>query len=341
MMSGDRIPVSLPQRIMALKPDTRVVSLGGPTETTVWNILYPIERVDPAWSSIPYGLPNANNRAYVLDTQMRACPDHVPGDLYAAGVGLALGYWADPRRTETSFFHHEPLGERLYRTGDVARHRPDGVIEILGRSDFQIKLNGYRIEAGEIETLLDAHPLVERSAVILGQGANGAGLIACLAGAGPGGAKPEGTTGDPDGALRRFLADQLPDYMIPRQFLWFDRLPLTGNGKVDRKRLLDIAMEGSRAEERAREAPSDRPTTDMERRLLTLWSEILKTPVTEPTSGFFQLGGTSLSAIRLLARIRKDIGVSIPLTDLPGLETPRAMAAHLERTVSRGEGEPS
>lgn len=341
MMSGDRIPVSLPPRIRALKPDARIVSLGGPTETTVWNILHPIERIEPDWTSIPYGRPNANNRAHILDHQMRACPDHVPGDLYAAGAGLAVGYWGDPQRTAERFFLHEPLGERLYRTGDVACYRPDGEIEILGRSDFQIKLNGYRIETGEIETLLDTHPAVMRSAVVLGRGADGLHLVACLAG----GTGPDDALEDErNQELRRLLADQLPDYMVPRRFVWFDRLPLTGNGKVDRMRLQGVVGEappaaGGRVAGTEAAKETDGSPTALEQQLLALWSELLKTAITEPTCSFFQMGGTSLSAIRLLARIRKEFGVSIPLTDLPRLDNPRVMAAHLERAAPSAGGQ--
>ncbi|HEV7368386.1 amino acid adenylation domain-containing protein [Arenibaculum sp.] len=322
MMSGDRIPVTLPGRIAALKPDTRIVSLGGPTETTVWNILHPIDRVDPAWTSIPYGRPNANNRYYVLDRQDRECPDHVPGELCAAGIGLARGYWGDPERTAERFFHHPCLGERLYRTGDLGRYLPDGTIEILGRADFQIKLNGFRIEPGEIEAVLDGHPAVDRSAVVA---AGGAQLVAFLVRANG----AEDGAADLERELAGLLSARLPDYMVPRRFHWIKRLPLTGNGKVDRKSLQEAAAE--RAPAAAEAAPEARPETELERRLVALWSEILKTDGIEPTSEFYRLGGTSLSAVRLLARIRKDFGVSVPLTELPRLESPRGMAAHLER----------
>ena len=326
MMSGDRIPVSLPGRLMSLKADLRVVALGGPTETTVWNILYPIDRVDPAWVNIPYGKPNANNRYYVLDAFLRECPDHVPGELHAAGAGLAQGYWSDPELTSTSFVRHAQLDERLYRTGDVGRYLSDGNIEILGRADFQIKLNGYRIEPGEIETLLNRDPAIAESAVVRRTTEQGPHLVAFVVRAGSGSLNAE-----LEGQLRRQLAAALPDYMVPRRFVWLAQLPLTANGKVDRRRLQDEVEEVA---PQAETPPVDACETELERRLMTIWSDILKTSTIKPASEFYRLGGTSLLAVRLLARVRKEFNVSVPLADLPQLESPRAMATHIERQVA-------
>lgn len=331
MMSGDRIPMPLPGRITALKPDARVVGLGGPTETTVWNIAHPIDRVDPDRAGIPYGKPTANNRYYILDSLDRECPDHVPGELCAAGAGLARGYWGDPGYTAERFFHHPDLGERLYRTGDLGRCLPDGTIEILGRTDFQIKLNGYRVEPGEIEAVLDSHPAVGRSAVVGVAGADGAQLVAFLVRADEEAPEPE-----LERDLAGLLPARLPDYMVPRRFRWLDSLPLTANGKLDRKRLREVAAEEPPAKGHGKageEAPETQMGSELEGRLVALWSEILKTDAVEPTSEFYRLGGTSLSAVRLLARLRKDFGISVPLTDLPRLESPRRMAVHLERSL--------
>ena len=164
-LSGDWIPVTLPDRIRALVPGARVISMGGPTETSIWSIFYPIGAVEPEWPSIPYGKPLANRRMHVLNEALEPCPVWVPGQLCTSGAGLARGYWRDPERTAESFFAHPRTGERLYRTGDVARYLPDGNLEILGRSDFQVKIQGFRVELGEIEAALEAHPGV-RSAVV-------------------------------------------------------------------------------------------------------------------------------------------------------------------------------
>lgn len=164
-LGGDWIPLPLLPRVRALARNVQLVSVGGPTETTLWNIWYPVPSPDPAWQSVPYGKPIANTRYYVLNEHAQDCPLWVPGELCCAGVGLTRGYWRDEARTSASFLVHPRTGERLYRTGDLGRYLPDGTLEFLGRKDFQVKINGMRIELGEIETLLSQHPLVRSAAV--------------------------------------------------------------------------------------------------------------------------------------------------------------------------------
>jgi amino acid adenylation domain-containing protein len=171
LLSGDWIPVTLPDRLRALAPAARMVSLGGATEASIWSVLYPIDRVDPSWTSIPYGRAMLNQRLYVLDSQLQPRPPWVPGDLYIGGIGLAHGYWRDDERTRASFVDHPRTGERLYRTGDLGRWLPDGDVEFLGREDTQVKIQGHRIELGEIEAALEALPEV-RSAVAAAIGPN-------------------------------------------------------------------------------------------------------------------------------------------------------------------------
>ncbi len=161
LLSGDWIPLSLPDRFRRLAPSARVVSLGGATEASIWSILHPVGEVDPEWPSVPYGKPMVNQRFHVLDERLEPCPTWVPGHLYIAGVGLARGYWRDEERTRASFFEHPRTGERLYRTGDLGRYLPSGDIEFLGREDQQVKIRGHRIELGEIEAAVDQHPAVE------------------------------------------------------------------------------------------------------------------------------------------------------------------------------------
>lgn len=208
VLSGDWIPVTLPDRLRALAPGVQILGAGGPTETTVWDICYPIGSVDPSWKSIPYGRPMTNARYHVLDDAFAPCPEWVPGHLYIAGAGLARGYFHDEERTAASFVRHPETGERLYRSGDLGRRLPGGLIEILGRADFQVKIQGQRIELGEIEAALKQHPAV-RSAVAMavGEERNKKRLVAYVVldappGAGEGApaegpAKPEGGIDDP------------------------------------------------------------------------------------------------------------------------------------------------
>jgi amino acid adenylation domain-containing protein len=165
LLSGDWLPLSLPDQIQALCQNVQVVSLGGATEASIWSIFYPIEAVNQASKSIPYGKPLTNQRFYVFNQLLEPCPIWVPGQLYIAGTGLAQGYWRDRNQTSASFITHPQTKERLYKTGDLGRFLPDGNIEFLGREDFQVKVNGYRIELGEIETVLQQHPGVREVVV--------------------------------------------------------------------------------------------------------------------------------------------------------------------------------
>lgn len=165
MLSGDWIPVSLPEKVKALWPDLQLVSQGGATEASIWSIFYPINKIDPLWKSVPYGKPLKNQSYLVLNEAMEPCPVWVPGHLYIGGVGLAKGYWKDEVKTRASFITHPDTKERLYKTGDMGCYWPDGNIEFLGREDFQVKVNGYRIELGEIEAAIMQHPDVKESVV--------------------------------------------------------------------------------------------------------------------------------------------------------------------------------
>jgi amino acid adenylation domain-containing protein len=237
LLGGDWIPVTMPDRLRQVAPAAQFISLGGATEASMDSTIFPVERVDPAWTSIPYGRPMANQRVYVLDQHRNPVPVGLPGELYLAGTGLARGYLNRPALTAERFVTHTFPGdrtERLYRTGDMARYRPDGVLELLGRRDFQVKIHGLRIELGEIEAVLRRHPDVA-NAVVVASGARGdtrlAGFVTLNS---PGGADTAGVSAK---ELRRWLGELLPAHMVPRTITMLDRLPTTPNGKVDRQAL--------------------------------------------------------------------------------------------------------
>ena len=241
MMSGDWIPVSLPDRIRALAaPDIEIIGMGGATEASIWSNAFRIGEVDPAWPSIPYGKPLANQRFEVLDPAMRRRPDWVPGELCIGGAGVAMGYWCDAERTRRSFVRHPRTGERLYRTGDLGRYLPDGNLEFLGREDHQVKIQGFRVELGEIESALLAHHGVDAAvAAALGAAQGERRLVAYVTRAR---AERAERRSSPDGdgfvsSLREHLHARLPAYMVPSQVVLLDALPLTANGKVDRASL--------------------------------------------------------------------------------------------------------
>ncbi len=180
MLSGDWIPLDLPARLRALAPHVRLAALGGATEAAIWSNWFEVGQVDPAWRSIPYGFPLANQSYRVLDAHQRDCPDWVDGDLHIGGAGLASCYWHDPQRTAAAFITHPASGERLYRTGDRARYWPDGCIEFLGRVDSQVKLGGHRIELGEIEAALTQFDGIQAAAATVCSTASGGRQLAAF-----------------------------------------------------------------------------------------------------------------------------------------------------------------
>jgi amino acid adenylation domain-containing protein len=184
MLSGDRIRPDLLRRAQEAFPNTRLFSLGGPTETTVWDIWHPIDEHSFIGTAIPYGRPLNNARYYVLDDNLRLRPNHVPGELCIAGTGLARGYWNDPERTAQAFVNYPATGERIYRSGDIGRLRSDGQIDILGRRDHQVKLNGQRIELGEVEHALRQHEKIREAAAAIVTGQDGKSMLAAWVGLG-------------------------------------------------------------------------------------------------------------------------------------------------------------
>ena len=166
LLSGDWIPLDLPDRIRERFPNARTISLGGATEAAIWSIYYPITHVAPDWKSIPYGKALENQEFHVLNNWMEPCPNWVPGHLYIGGDGLALGYWQDEEKTSAAFITHPESGQRLYRTGDLGRMLPDGNIEFMGREDTQVKIRGHRIELGEIEAAVTSHPAIQDAVVV-------------------------------------------------------------------------------------------------------------------------------------------------------------------------------
>jgi amino acid adenylation domain-containing protein/thioester reductase-like protein len=326
-LGGDWISLSLPARLHTLLKTVQIVSVGGPTETTLWNIWYPVERIDPAWKSIPYGRPIANTRYHVLNEKLEPCPVWVPGQLYCAGVGLAKGYWRDPEKTNARFIHHPQLG-RLYQTGDLGRYLPDGNLEFLGRQDFQIKINGFRIEPGEIETALSKHPLV-RSAIVVAaeQSGNKTSLVAYIV---PKQQNLTSQASDWDEQFRHFLSRQLPAQMVPSSFVLLEQLPLTANGKVDRHLLVRLENRSSKPVQ-----ANDTPNS-IETQLAAIWKDLLGLEQISIHANFFQLGGNSLLAVQLVNRIAHAFQVELPLSRLFEFPTIAAIATILEHLQSNG-----
>ena len=300
MLSGDWIPVDLPDRLRALVPGCRVVGMGGATEASIWSVLHEIESVDPDWKSIPYGRPMANQRLHVLDGNLEPRPVWVPGEICIAGAGLATGYWRDPEKTAERFVDHPVTGERLYRTGDLGRYLPGGEIEFLGREDNQVKVGGHRVELGEIESALCENPAI-RSAVVTAPGER-RGHRRLVAYYVPGDEPLEACD------LRSFVGERLPEYMVPQTFVALPALPLTSNGKVDRRALPAppqgadaCAADPADAAAQALAAPSAEHA-EVEQLLTDIWKEVLGVDGVGRGDDFFDLGGDSLQATRVIAK---------------------------------------
>ena len=316
MLSGDRIPLDLPDAIRRVAPNATLISMGGATEASIWSILYPIGDVDPRWSTIPYGFPMVNQTWHVLDRNGRPCPTWVPGELYIGGIGLAQGYWNDPEKTNARFLTDPRTGERIYRTGDSGRYTPGACIEWMGRIDFQVKLQGHRIELGEIEAALAEHPSVAQVVVALHQTPHPrlVGHVVANEGSAVDGLE-----------LEAFLQRKLPAHMVPTGWREHAQLPLTHNGKVDRKALAAMPLDAAGAAETRRERVA--PENETESRLQVIWQQILGNAEIGVTDDFFELGGQSFDAIRMFALIKEELGRTFTLGDIWQARTIRGLAA--------------
>ncbi len=291
-------------------------NLYGPTETTIWSAAH---RVKNGENPILIGRPIGNTRMYILDPEGQPVPVGVAGELYIAGAGVARGYWRRPELTGTRFLPDpfDPVpGRRMYRAGDLARYRRDGQIQLIGRTDHQIKLRGHRIELGEIEIVIERHPEVLQAVVALQGEGNGQQLIAYI--------KQSGAADT--GSLRSWLQERLPDYMVPSVFIALEEIPLTPNGKVDRKRLPK-----PEASTREISTPMASPRNRVEEQLVQIWSEILGVNRVGVRDNFFDLGGHSLLLIRVHARLRHELDPDVAVIDLFRYPTIESMASWLNR----------
>jgi amino acid adenylation domain-containing protein len=292
-------------------PAMRLINEYGPTETVVGCCTYEVKADDPASGSVPIGRPIANTQLYILDRYMNPVPIGVIGELYIGGAGVARGYLNRPELNKERFLNDpfsSQAGARLYKTGDVARYRNDGILEYLGRVDNQVKVRGYRIELGEIEATLASDPRVKSCAVLVREDEPGnkqlVGYVVPREGRSP-------TAED----LRQFVKQKLPEYMAPAHFVFLDSIPLTTNGKVDRKALPAPSYEGVSS---AREYVA--PRTETEKALADIWAKLLKVERIGIHDDFFDMGGHSLMAMRAVSQIGEMYEVNLPLAVL--LEAP-------------------
>ncbi|MFE6409393.1 amino acid adenylation domain-containing protein [Streptomyces sp. NPDC057837] len=325
LLGGDRVGTDLPGRLAERAPGCRFTGLGGTTETAIHSTVCEVvdAQVPPHWRAVPYGTPLRNVRCRVVDPRGRDCPDWVPGELWIGGDGVALGYRGDAERTAEKFT--EAGGVRWYRTGDLARYWPDGTLEFLGRRDHQVKLRGFRVELGEVEASLAGHPAVRRAVAGL-TGGPGVQLAAAVAAA-------SGTTEE---ELRRWARTVLPPHMVPSRIAVAAALPLTANGKLDR-RAVRALWETREPGEEGHQAPGSALETVVAR----VWSDVLGAERVGLDDGFFALGGDSVLATVIVSRLREALDTSeVSVRTLFATLTPGGMAKRLaaeEQTPGRLE----
>ncbi|WP_034328484.1 non-ribosomal peptide synthase/polyketide synthase [Alkaliphilus transvaalensis] len=313
LMSGDWIPLSLPNKIFRVFPKADVYSGGGATEASIWSIYYPIKEVKPHWKSIPYGIPLGNQKMYVMDQHLNLAPIGVPGEVVIGGVGVAEGYCNDPERTAKSFVIHPNFG-KVYRTGDLAVFRPEGHIEFLGRIDNQVKIRGFRIELGEIESNLMNLEGVKEAIVTVRSKDTGKYICAYYTG------NCQLTTEE----IRNALKKNLPDYMLPSFYIKLDKLPLSANGKIDRKALPEPTLEAEGGNNYV--APRNR----VEEVLVNIWQEILGIEGIGIYDNFFELGGHSLKATSMISKISRSLSVDVPLREIFKAPTIREIGEYIQ-----------
>jgi amino acid adenylation domain-containing protein len=322
ILGGETLPHPLARRVYQQETIQRLYNLYGPTETTVYS----------TWALVPPGAPEpptigrpiANTRVYVLDGNLQPVPVGVPGELYISGAGLARGYLNRPELTAERFIPNPfgDRGDRLYRTGDLVRWLPSGELDSLGRLDHQVKVRGFRIEPGEVESVLGQHPGVRQAAVVArGDTPESKRLVAYLTDPAP---TPQ--------ELRAFLKGKLPEYMVPSAFVALDALPLSPNGKIDRQAL--AAIEETRPE---LQADFIAPRTPVEEEVAAIWASVLGLDRVGVHDNFFDVGGHSLLATQVISRLAKVFQVELPLRRLFEIPTVAGLAETVE--VARLAGE--
>lgn len=318
-MSGDWIPLQLPDEIRRFFPNANVISLGGATEGTVWSNFFPVKAVQKGWASIPYGKPIANNFFYVLNEQLQPVPAGVTGELFIGGTGVARGYANDPEKTHYSFLQdpfNDTAGGRMYRTGDLGRMLPDGNLEFLGRKDTQVKIRGYRVELGEIESVLNQCFIVNQAVVVARTDQEGNKLLVAYI-------VPEKTFDRK--VIASYLKHKLPDYMIPALLIERERMPLSSNGKIDRKFLSDLDIPEKE------HISVEKPHTENQKKVAKIWQDILSLDKIGIHDNFFELGGHSLIAVRMITRLEKEMGVKLPLAILFKYPTIDSLVSFIEK----------
>ena len=321
LVGGDRLSPAHIKKVKDAYPLLTVINGYGPTENTTFSVCYRIDEVNN--ESIPIGLPISNSQVYVLDNQLRIVPENVEGDIYLGGDGLARGYLGEAADNTERFFSctlADDVRARLYKTGDIGKWRSDGLLEFSGRKDNKVKVRGYRIETAEIEYYLNLYESVRSSYVTVTEKTGYKELIAYLV------ASPDLTTA----SLRAYLAESLPDYMIPAIYVNLDSFPLDANGKLDHAALQSLYtgnLKTGTSYETARDP--------IEARLVNIWEQVLERDGFGVNDNFYDLGGNSLKIIKLHNKVSKDFEIELSVADFFKYNTISQLGAFLREGTEK------
>ena len=308
IMGGDVLQTTMPARLRKYSPEIAIYNVGGPTETTVWSIYHLVTPDDEKEIRIPLGRGIANVNYMILNKNLQICPYDVVGTIFVEGPNLSRGYLRDSEKTSEKFVINPYTGKLMYNTGDLGKYRKNGELDILGRSDFQVKVNGKRIELGEIETYALKYPSIDLAICTYQKEKRKLNLY-------------YRTTDTVDSvALSDYLARQLPDFMVPSGFCEIKEIPVTANGKIDRKQLLPIKESVEKSHE---------IMDKEERRIAKIYQNILGIDKINAEDNFFRVGGDSLKAVQLMYKLSDEFEVQLRITDVFRLATVGEMAAYL------------
>lgn len=320
LAGGDVLSVPHVQKFLQTVENCQLINGYGPTENTTFTCCYSISTPIKSDTSIPIGSPIANTQVYILDENLQPVTMGATGELYIGGDGLARGYLHRPELTKEKFIPNpfsQDLDARLYKTGDLARYLSDGNIEFLGRIDNQVKIRGFRIELGEIERAIAQHPDVRENVVLARQDATGEKRLAAYI-------VPHQQHTYRQEQLRSFLQQRLPEYMLPSAFVVLESLPLTANGKVDRHKLPSPSKERPQLEQ-----VYVAPQTDLQRRLASIWSDLLNIEQVGIDDNFFDLGATSTLSMQIAGRVQQELGIELSVVKLFQYPTIAGLANYL------------
>ncbi|MFA0960205.1 amino acid adenylation domain-containing protein [Roseivirga sp. BDSF3-8] len=305
---GDKLSPFHIEKLRKQYPGLTIINGYGPTENTTFSLTHDIQQVD---GDLPIGAPVSNSTAYILNDEMLIQPIGITGEIYLGGDGLARGYLKEPALTEEKFISHPyKPGEKLYKTGDLGRWRAEGIVDFMGRIDNQFKIRGFRIELGEIENALMTYSTVSQAVVTVGQHESGPVLVAYIV--------PQNDFDKQE--LRNNLSNVLPDYMLPTYFVEVDAMPLNPNGKVEKKALPEYGMEDMVQRNYLA------PVTDTEKRMATIWEEVLDLDKVGITDNFFEIGGDSLKLMNIVWQIEDKYNIQVPVKDFYAMPTIKELA---------------